>query len=153
MHGDKAIRRHRHAAVCVGARVTLMRPVTKYLLLQGPGWLLAGVVLFVLWRWTKISGQLGASLFFLWVGKDIAVYPFVRNAYRSDVPTGAKRMVGRTGVVQQPLVPRGYVRVQGELWRAEGPPGNPPLPAGAAVRITGARRMTLVVEARPADEG
>jgi membrane protein implicated in regulation of membrane protease activity len=129
-----------------------MRPLHKYLLLQVPGWLLTGILVTLLWNWQKISAWLGAGFLLFWVAKDLLLYPLLREAYRSDVPTGATRLVGRRAVVRDALNPRGYVRVRGESWRAELLGTAGPLAAGAQVRIVSARGLTLIVEPESVDD-
>lgn len=128
-----------------------MQTLVKYLLLQIPGLLVAAVVLVALWQWGKVSGTTAAFGLLLWVGKDLALYPFLRPAYRSDVPTGTDRLLGRSAVVRRRLEPAGYVLVQGELWRAEVPVSHPPVPVATAVKVVGARRFTLIVELDSSD--
>ena len=75
------------------------------------------------------------------------------RARRNKVLTGSAAMVGAVAIAQQPLasqgspVPRGQVLVRGELWLAE---SADPLPAGARVKVTGVRGLTLLVERIPA---
>ncbi len=80
------------------------------------------------------------------------------RARKNKVLTGSAAMVGAVAVAQEPLVahgsmglagqiPRGQVLVRGELWLAE---ASAPLPAGAHVKVTGVRGLTLLVEPLPA---
>ena len=75
------------------------------------------------------------------------------RARRNKVLTGPSAMVGALAVAQEPLLAhgtgpqRGQVLVRGELWFAEAPV---PVVAGAQLRVTGVRGLTLLVEAVPA---
>jgi membrane protein implicated in regulation of membrane protease activity len=120
---------------------------TKYLLIQLPGWVLAIVILAGLQHWLGFPFWIALGLFFLWVVKDLVMYPLLRTAYESGVKTGVEQLVGARGVVQEELAPRGYVRVRGELWRAEVKADKQPIPPGKAVRVLEAQGMTLIVEA------
>ena len=51
--------------------------------------------------------------------KDAALYPWLRTAYETDSRRVIERLIGLAGVAVEPLAPRGYVRVRGELWQAE----------------------------------
>ncbi len=117
----------------------------RYLLFQLPGWLLAAVVLCGLWEWAGLSGRLAVALWALYVLKDLAFFPLVRRAYEPDGRTGGERLIGKTGIARQALAPRGYVLVGAELWNATVEPGQPPIAAGAPVRVVGAHRLMLVV--------
>jgi membrane protein implicated in regulation of membrane protease activity len=123
-----------------------MSPWTKYLLIQLPGWVLAIVIVTGLRHWLGIPFWIAVGLFFLWVVKDLVMYPLLRTAYESGVKTGIEQLIGVTAIVQEELAPRGYVRVRGELWRAEVMADNGPIPPGSSVRILAAQGMTLIVK-------
>ncbi len=79
------------------------------------------------------------------------------RARRNKVLTGPAAMVGAIAIAQARAVaelaaggapaPRGPGRVRGELWLAEAPVA---IPAGAHLRVTGVRGLTLLVEPVPA---
>lgn len=119
----------------------------KYLLLQVPGWILAAIVVAGLRYWLGIPSWVAFGLLSLWVVKDLVMYPLLRVAYESGVKTGVEQLVGARGVAQEDLAPAGYVRVRGELWRAETRSGQEYISSGTPIRIVGAERMTLIVEA------
>jgi membrane protein implicated in regulation of membrane protease activity len=117
----------------------------KYALFQVPGWVAAAVVLLGLMEWASLSPWAASGLFTLWVIKDIALYPFVRTAYDSDIKTGVAQLVGEKGVAQEWLDPHGMVRVRGELWQAEAEPSEQRIEPNSEIRVTSARGLTLVV--------
>jgi membrane-bound serine protease (ClpP class) len=123
-----------------------MRPGSKYLLLQIPGWVIAAVAAAALWKWGGLRPSLAIGLLALWVAKDLVLYPLLRSAYESDVATGAERLIGELGVARGDLAPSGYVLVRGELWRAEVVPEGDAVSAGTPVRVVAASRLKLVVE-------
>jgi membrane-bound serine protease (ClpP class) len=65
------------------------------------------------------------------------------RARRSKVVTGSQGMVGETGTAVTGLAPAGTVFVHGEYWNAVAAVG---VPAGAPVRVTAIRQLTLAVE-------
>ena len=132
----------------------------KYVLLQIPGWIVWGLILVGAHSWLNLPLWSGLVLLGLAVGKDFALYPYVRSAYESNVKTGAARLLGTRGQVYQALNPQGYVQINGELWRAEiesvdqkaGQPERlseeealPVLPAGSRVTVRAFRGLTLLV--------
>ena len=132
----------------------------KYLLLQIPGWIVWGLILVGAHSWLNLPLWSGLVLLGLAVGKDFALYPYVRSAYESNVKTGAARLLGTRGQVYQALNPQGYVQINGELWRAEIEPADqkagqperlheeearPSLPAGSRVTVRAFRGLTLLV--------
>jgi membrane-bound ClpP family serine protease len=115
-------------------------------LLEAPGWALAGVILgFFVWR-GDLSRHLASLLLALWVGKDFLLYPMLRIAYEEGNPSGTDGLVGALGTARERLDPEGYVRVGSELWRAVVPRDRAPVEAGSPVRVLEVRDLTLHVE-------
>jgi membrane-bound serine protease (ClpP class) len=56
---------------------------------------------------------------------------------------GADALVGAQATAMEALVPEGHILVEGEIWRAI---SNQPIPAGAALLVTGHDQMQLRVE-------
>ena len=126
-----------------GARLS---PFKRYVLLEAPGWALAGTILgFFVWS-GDLSRHLAGLLLALWVGKDFLLYPMLRAAYEEGNPSGTDGLVGALGTARERLDPEGYVRVGAELWRAVVPRDRAPVEAGAAVRVLEVRELTLHVE-------
>jgi len=121
-----------------------MRAVTKYLAVQIPGWLAWAVVLGAFWEWRIIPAWVVGVLLGLYVVKDVVMFPFVRRAYETNTQHGPAQLVGAVGTACDRLNPTGYVRVRGELWRAESTDAEP-IEVGASVRIIGASGYTLRV--------
>lgn len=122
------------------------RPLTKYLVIQIPGWILAAVVLAVLRRWIDLPLWAAVGLFFLWVAKDLALFPLLRPAYEAGGKRGVERLIGVQGIVEERLAPSGYIRVGSELWRAEALQTDKPIPSGSRVRVQAVRGLTLLIQ-------
>jgi membrane protein implicated in regulation of membrane protease activity len=71
---------------------------------------------------------------------------WLRYTSRHTVQVGAETLIGRLVEVAQECRPVGYVRVQGELWRARCEEGARP---GEQVRITGRDGLLLTVTREP----
>lgn len=91
----------------------------KYALFQLPELLLFAVVLIIAGRWITIPSWFFWGFFVFLAVKDVAVFPFVWRAYDSRDAKRLRQLIGKKGVVVQPLQPRGVVQVNGELWKAE----------------------------------
>jgi membrane protein implicated in regulation of membrane protease activity len=117
----------------------------RYLLLESPGWLLAGVAAAAARRWLGFSTALAVTFVGLWVALDLLFYPWVKDALAGQAPSPADELVGRIGVVVEPLAPRGMVRLGAELWRAEASPQGTPIGRERQVRVREVRGLTLVV--------
>ena len=118
------------------------RTFLKYLALQIPDWLL--LLAIVLYLCLRV--ELSALLVGLWIAKDLLLFRFLRRSYEGDPRAGAERLVGFRGVVTRSLAPEGYIRVHGELWRAETQTPGTPLTEGTIVRVTAGHGLTLTVE-------
>jgi membrane-bound serine protease (ClpP class) len=115
----------------------------RYVLWQVPGWIAVTAALAAL-RWAvDLSIWIVPAGMVAVIVKDLAMYRAVRDTL---VPPRA-RLLGARGRAVERLAPVGYVRVEGELWRAETAGGE--IAAGAAVVVREANGLTLRVE--PAD--
>ncbi|MCY3842377.1 MAG: NfeD family protein [Acidobacteria bacterium] len=124
-------------------------PFWRYTVFQVPGWIVAAAAGW--WLVTSLDAPewVAVGLPAAWFVKDMALYPLVRTAYEIDDTPPIARLVGRVGTAAQRLAPRGYVRVRGELWRAETDAGTAVEPE-AAVEVVGAAGLTLRVRPRAA---
>jgi membrane protein implicated in regulation of membrane protease activity len=122
-----------------------VHPFAKYLLVEVPEWILAGLIAVLLHRWLGLSPVVAALLVALWIGKSIVQYRSVRDAFVAQGRSPREDLVGRTGVVVKPLRPVGMVRVGGELWRAEPASPGASLSPGRRVRVAEVRGLTLRV--------
>jgi len=120
--------------------------LTRYTLLQIPGWVITVAVLAIPWELGFISFRVAAILFGLLVLKDAVIYPFVRRAYEPAGKNRIEDLIGHVAEVRRDLRPEGYVRVRGELWRAEVDGDSDSITLGDRVRVVGARGFTLIVE-------
>lgn len=122
------------------------RVVIKYALLQIPGTALLVLVMLMLREWLDLPNWLAWSVVAVWVGKDVVLFPFVWRSYDPDFPAHALSLVGEVGSAWDRLAPSGYIRVRGELWRAEVIGGGQPINRGKRVRVREVRGLTLLVE-------
>jgi membrane protein implicated in regulation of membrane protease activity len=123
-------------------------PLLRYLLLQAPDVVLAGLVLVGLWNWMDVPTWAAVAAMVVWVGKDVAMYPLVRRSFmlgESDW-VGVRSLLGARGVATVDLAPSGWVRVKGELWQAEALREEDSVPEGTRVRVREVRGMILVIE-------
>jgi len=85
-----------------------------------------------------ISTVVISSLFFLFIiGLGL-------KAQRAKPVTGIEGMKGEAGETIEALTPLGFVRVHGEMWKAESLSGS--IDKGKKVRIVGIENLKLFVE-------
>ena len=119
--------------------------LTRYVLYQIPGWLLTVAVAILLHRWVGVPAWAAVAVVVAWALKDAALYPFLRASYEPSSGNVIDRLVGLGGVAVEPLAPRGYVRVRGELWLAESTIDDDEIPPGHPVTVDEVRGTTLLV--------
>ena len=76
----------------------------------------------------------------VWV---LELFGWNRTTKRYRKSVGAETLIGREAVVSVPCRPVGQVRLDGEIWEARCEAGAG---TGERVRVTGRKRLTLVVE-------
>lgn len=121
------------------------RVVAKYLLLQLPALLFLILILLLLRHWEVIPRWVFWAVVAAWVAKDALLFPFVWQAYDPDTPAAGHSLIGARGMARERLDPAGYIRVGGELWRAELLKGEPPVEAGEIVVVRELSGLTLRV--------
>lgn len=119
----------------------------RYALYQLPGTAVAAIALWALHTWFGLAGSIALALLGLWVAHELVLYPFVKGAYedRESGMVGAARLPGSRGVAHDDLDPHGYVRLRGELWRAQLCDDAPAIRAGDPVIVRSVSRLTLLV--------
>ena len=122
------------------------RVYVRYTLFQLPGLALAAVLLW----WFILHFSISPGYFFvllgLWVLKDIVIFPFVWHSYDNTPGNVLEKMIGKTGSAVKDIDTVGYVRIGGEMWKAEILPGNRAVVQGEPVIVTGVDGLLLTVE-------
>lgn len=123
------------------------RPIyLRYILLNIPALAAVILILNIIQHWVVLPAWLFWSILGFWIIKDVVLFPVVWRAYDWDRPGRSRSMIGEQGVARDRLAPSGYVRVRGELWRAEKLGDGPPIEAGQSVKIVKMEGLTLFVE-------
>ena len=126
-------------------RKTLLR----YAVLQIPGIILAGFVLWGLHAGLGVSGRTAWGLFLLWLAKDALLFFFVWPAYQGSEGDGWYSLIGLRGEVCRPLRPEGYIRIRGVLWKARAEDETQEIPPETKVDVVGRDGIQLIVRPRP----
>jgi len=125
------------------------RVVLRYTALQIPGQAFVLMLALAGWEWLGAPGWTVWAVPLAWALKDALLFPFVWRAYEPDDRGAPAGLGGATAVVEEPLAPRGWVRIGPELWRAELAAGAGSAPRGAQVRVV--RVDGLVLQVEPVD--
>ncbi len=121
----------------------------RYALWQLPGFAAFVTALLLTLHWAGLPRWLMWIGVALWVMKDCFFFPRVWRAYDRDPSRTAHSMVGKKGIVEAPLHPKGLIRVQGEIWRAEVRGKSGPVAPGETVWVENVRGLTLIVRSDP----
>ncbi len=117
----------------------------RYLLIQVPGAVLAGLALYALHVWFGLPRRWAIVLMVVYVLKDLILYPFLRRSYEPGSHAGPELLIGQHGTAAESFDAEGYVLVRGELWKARLVDGSAGVQAQSAVRVVGADGLTLHV--------
>ena len=96
-------------------------------------------------HWVVMPAWLFWSVIFLWLVKEVIIFPFVWHAHDPDRPGLSRTMIGARGIAKERLNPDGYILVGGELWKAEHIETEQPIERGEHVRIVKIRGLKLFV--------
>ncbi len=122
------------------------RVLITYALLQIPGLVAVTLALIIFQPLVELSLWHKGTIIGLWVLKDVALYPFVWRAFAWHSMSDVQVLVGAEGTAEERLDPTGYVRVHGELWKAETVRKGTAIEKGTVVSIRGMRGLVLLVE-------
>ncbi len=122
------------------------RIFVRYMLFQVPGVVLLYLLLILAGRVVVLPTWFIWSLVALWVIKDLILFPAVWRAYDQERRNDAGSMVGSRGIAEDRLDRSGYIRVHGELWKAEVMGNIPSIGKGEKVTVRGIRGLKLFVE-------
>jgi membrane protein implicated in regulation of membrane protease activity len=129
----------------MGKQQITKRVVAKYIILQLPALIFLIIILLVLRQGGVISPKVFWTVIAVWAAKDVLLFPFIWRAYDPDAPQVADPLIGARGVAMERLDPSGYIRVRGELWRAELEEGEPAVEKGETVLVRKIRGLALLV--------
>lgn len=121
------------------------RVYTRYGLLMIPSTVALVLILMVVHQWVAVPVWFGGIIVLLWIVKDVIMFPFVWRAYEWDRPGISSKMIGERGIAKERLAPTGYIRIKGELWRAENIGDGPPIEKGEWVRVQEMEGLKLFV--------
>ena len=128
------------------SKETKRRIVLRYARYQIPDMAILVLILFMIHQWVDLSLWLFIGIVSLWMVKYVLVFSFVWRAYDKPRPGDVKSLIGTEGIAEERLDPSGYIRVHGELWRAEVIGKTIPIEKGQRVLIERACGLTLLVK-------
>ena len=116
--------------------------VIKYTLLQLSELLVIVFILVLVRHWINYPVWVVWLSIPLLIIKDVIMFPFTWRAYDKAHPNP---MIGSEGMVTDTLSPYGYIRIQGELWRAKVTDSDSAIERGETVTVRNIDGLTLHV--------
>lgn len=123
-----------------------LRIASKYALFQVPELLLFIAIWIIAGNWINVPPWLFWGSIALLIMKDVILFPFVWRAYDGRKATGTHALIGKRGTVIEPLNPAGYVRVNGEIWKAEIVGQGRVIEKGEFIRVEEVEGFHLIVD-------
>lgn len=117
----------------------------RYLLLTIPGVVVLILVLMIVEHWLTMPSWLFWAVIFLWLAKEVVIFPFVWHAHDPNRPGISRTMIGARGIVKKRIDPVGYILVAGELWKAERVETELSIEKGEHVRVVKMEGLKLFV--------
>jgi membrane-bound ClpP family serine protease len=125
----------------------------RYCAFQVPGWIFVGVLTWWLQKIEWLSSFQAWGLFGLWFIKDFLLYPLLGSAYAPSNEKNKNPLIGKIGTVIDPLTPSGYIKVDGERWKAKlFNENDSECEQGSKVKIKEVSKFTLLVENLDGDQ-
>ena len=122
------------------------RIMLRYALFQLPALFLITLTYLLIIQYRHIDIRLFLLFLALWISKDIIFYPFVWKSYVVRHHSPGEILVGKTGYALESLNPEGYIRVNGELWKAIASPEAEAIAKGERVVVHSCRDNRLLVK-------
>ena len=106
---------------------------------------LIALILILARYWIDIPTWIVWTVIGILLGKDVIVFPFVWRSYDSSTSDSVHSIVGKHGVAIERLAPKGYVRIQSELWHAEMKTGVAPIEKGQPIKVESQQGLKIFV--------
>jgi membrane-bound ClpP family serine protease len=121
------------------------RVYLRYTLLQLPEIIILSILLYGVNHFFPLGKYIWLVLL-LWIIKDIFLFPFLWRSYDTGAGDTSQFMINKTGRAEGRLDPSGYIKANGELWKAHQDDPEESIEKGDRVLITKAEGLTLRVK-------
>lgn len=121
------------------------KTIIRYILLQIPELILLIIAMIICGKFINIPTWVPITVISIWIVKDILLFPKVWKAYQTNHQTPVEKLIGMNGIAMDNLNPNGYVKVNGELWKAKISDTKLPVEKGDKIKVIDARGMQLIV--------
>ncbi|MBN1546662.1 MAG: hypothetical protein JW902_08395 [Syntrophaceae bacterium] len=126
--------------------------IVRYILFQIPEFVLFVTALLLADRWMVIPSWFFWGFIVFLILKDAVIFPFIWHVYDNQDTKRTRQLIGRKGTVVVSLKPTGFVRVNGELWKAEALEKDSSIGQEEAIIVKDVRRLCLIVDRIDGDD-
>jgi len=119
--------------------------IIRYSLFQIPSLIIVILVVFTVHHWYTLNNAVILIIILLWIVKDIAVFPFVWKAYSEKDHDKLSSILKQQGVAIDDINPKGFVKINGEIWQAELVDPHVPITKGQVIEVVEITKLKLKV--------
>lgn len=109
--------------------------IIRYSLFQIPSLLIVTLLVFTVNHWYILDNAIIVMIILFWILKDILIFPFVWKAYSHKDRDKSKTILNQHGVAVDTINPKGFVKINGEIWQAELVEPNDPINQGQPIEV------------------
>lgn len=109
--------------------------IIRYSLFQIPSLLIVTLLVFTVNHWYILDNTIIVMIILFWILKDILIFPFVWKAYSHKDRDKSKTILNQHGVAVDTINPKGFVKINGEIWQAELVEPNDPINQGQPIEV------------------
>ena len=109
--------------------------IIRYSLFQIPSLLIVTLLVFTVNHWYILDNTIIVMIILFWILKDILIFPFVWKAYSHKDRDKSKTILNQHGVAVDTINPKGFVKINGEIWQAELVEPNDPINQGQPTEV------------------
>ena len=109
--------------------------IIRYSLFQIPSLLIVTLLVFTVNHWYILDNAIIVMIILFWILKDILIFPFVWKAYSHKDRDKSKTILNQHGVAVDTINPKGFVKINGEIWQAELVELNDPINQGQPIEV------------------
>ena len=95
------------------------RNILRYSLFQIPALLIVIMVVLLIDKFYIVDNVIIIGIILLWMLKDIMLFPFVWKSYSLKDSDKLNLLIKEHGTAISSLRPKGFIKINGEIWQAE----------------------------------
>ena len=120
--------------------------VIRYSLFQIPSLTIVILIVFTINHWYVLDKVIIALIILVWILKDIIIFPFVWKAYSHKDRDKSKTILNQKGIAVDTISPKGFVKIDGEIWQAEAVESQEPIQKGQIVEVVELNGLKIKVK-------